>query len=400
MPLGRLPGDLLVQNKKRSLLLALALALALRPPPAVSAAQEPMVRVAILQAAENARITVLAPCRLTDLQGGGELASWPHLKWQETRAAAGGIRIGAAQFNSQAVVLEPTRPDLLIRVDSRPYRGRLILRGTAEGKLLVVNQLPLEQYLVGALTSETSSRWPLEVLKAHAVVSRTMVAHRIWIRKGEPYDVTADVSTHLYHGASAERATTRRAVEETRGQVLAFRGELFSATFHANCGGHTEDAAELWSVKGDLLPLRGQPDPYCEGLRHYRWEADIGRGEWDRALGAAAEEVGELDEAEVIGRNRSGRVRTIRLRGSQGSVTLTGRRLRELLGANRLRSLKFDISVKPGAIHLSGFGWGHGVGMCQWGAYGMAREGHKADEILSAYFPGAARRALRGLPGS
>lgn len=381
------------------LLFAAAVLASLAFPEAPLAAEEPMVRVAILEGAESARITILAPCRLTELQGGGELASWPHLKWQEARAASGGIRIGAAQFNSQAVVLEPTKPDLLIRVNARPYRGQLILRRTAGGKLLVVNQLPLEQYLVGALTSETSSRWPLEVLKAHAVVSRTMVAHRIWIRKGERYDVTADVSTHLYHGASAERASTRRAVEETRGEVLAFRGEIFSATFHASCGGHTEDAAELWSVKGDPAPLKGAPDPYCEGLRHYRWEADIGKAEWNKALGATAEEVGELEEAEVVERNRSGRVRALRLRGTRGTATLAGRRLREMLGANRLRSLKFSITVAHGGVHLSGLGWGHGVGMCQWGAYGMARAGRKADEILAAYFPGAQRRALRGLPG-
>lgn len=382
--------------KKRSLFLAVALTL--RPLPA-AAAEEPMVRVALLQGAESARLTIQAPCRVSDLRSGKELARWPTLKWQEARASESGVRIGPAEFASAAVVLEPTKPNVLIRVNAQPYRGRLILRRGPDGKLMVVDWLPLEDYLVGALTSETSSRWPLEALKAHAVVSRTMVAHRIWIRKSEPYDVTADVSTHVYHGAAAERATTRQAVNETRGQVLAYGGELFSASFHANCGGYTEDAAELWSVKEEMPPLKGGPDPYCEGLKHYRWEADVGRTEWERTLGTTAQQVGTLEDAEVVERNRSGRVRTILLKGSRGSVTLTGRRLREMLGANLLRSLKFDVSVAPGKIHFSGLGWGHGVGMCQWGAYGMAHEGHKMEEILSAYFPGADRRRLKGLPG-
>ncbi len=385
--------------EKRTALLLLSVAAAGAARPAAGAPQEPRVRVAILQDAESARITLLAPCRLTDLGKGTVLAEWPHLKWQEARSADGGIRVGAARFASAAVVLEPARPDILIRVNARPYRGRLILRRSAEGKLVVINWLPLEDYLVGALASETSSRWPQEALKAHAIVSRTMVAHRIWIRRSEPFDVTADVSTHLYHGTSAEKAATRQAVQQTAGQVLAYRGELFSATFHANCGGHTEDAAELWSVKGELAPLKGAPDPYCEGLKHYRWEADIGKAEWDKALGATAEEVGELQEAEITERNRSGRARAIRLKGSRGTATLTGRKLRELLGADRLRSLKFNISVSPGKVSLTGFGWGHGVGFCQWGAYGMARAGRRMDEMLAHYFPGAERRRLKGLPG-
>ena len=142
------------------------------------------------------------------------------------------------------------------------------------------------------------------------------------------------------------------------------------------------------------------PDPYCEGLKHSHWEADLTAREWEEALGPTAGEVGELEAADVVERNRSGRVRTLRLRGDHGTVTLTGRRLREMLGANLLRSLNFNITVRPpGAVHLSGKGWGHGVGMCQWGAYGMAREGHRMDEILSVYFPGAQRRPLKSLPG-
>ena len=382
--------------KKRSLVLLAALACAAAP---AAAAEETMVRVAIFQEAESVRVTLQAPCRLTDLRTGAKLAEWKELKWQEAAAAGAGIRIGQTVIPCSAVVLTPANPKVVIRVDSRPYRGSLILRRMPQGKLMVIDRLPLEEYLVGALASETSSRWPMESLKAHALVSRTMVAHRIWIRKAEPYDVTADVSTHVYYGASAEKTATRQAVDQTRGQVLAFQGELFSASFHANCGGHTENAAELWSMKGDLPPLRGVPDPYCEGLKHSRWEADVGTAEWNRALGETAREIGELEGAEVAERNPSGRVRAVRLVGSDGTATVTGRRLREMLGANLLRSLNFSISVRPGVVHLSGKGWGHGVGLCQWGAYGMAQEGHKMDEILAAYFPGAQRRALKGLPG-
>ncbi len=367
--------------------------------PSALAAEETAVRVAILREVPSIRLTVLAPCRLIDLKKGTVLAEWPRLAWQEVTAnESGGLKIGQTAVPSNAVVLEPANGAVFM-VNARPYRGNLILRRTPKGQLLVVDRLDLEEYLVGALTSEVSAGWPMEALKAHAVVSRTMTAHRIWIRKNQEFDMTADVSTHLYHGVAAERGRTREAVEATRGQVLAYGGELFSATFHANCGGHTENVAELWEVKQQIPPLKGVPDPHCKNLKHYRWSQEISAEEFKRLLGAEAAPAGEIQAAEIVDRNESGRVRSIRLIGSKGTVRLTGRRFRELLGANRLRSLNFTIQIQPGKVSLDGFGWGHGVGLCQWGAFGMARNGCGMDEILSFYFPQAKRRGLKGLPG-
>ena len=361
-------------------------------------AEEPVVRVAILQSAESIRLTVPSACRLTDLKTGKTLASWPELKWQEARAGNPGLRIGGSEIPSSAVVLR-SAPGTIFRVNSQPYRGDLILRRSGKGRLTVINRLPLEEYLVGALTSEVSAGWPLEALKAHAVVSRTMTAHRIWIRKGQEFDMTADTSTHLYHGVAAEKSRTRQAVEETRGQVLAWGGELFSATFHASCGGHTENVAEIWSTKQRIPPLEGVEDPYCRNLKHYRWEMAISETEFLQLLGAEASKIGALQEVTVTELNRSGRARAVRIRGDKSGVTLTGRQLRERLGANRLRSLKFAVSLQPGKVLFEGFGWGHGVGLCQWGAFGMSHQGKGMDEILAFYFPGAEKRRLQGLPG-
>ena len=354
--------------------------------------------MAILQEAESIRLTVPSSCRLTDLKTGKVLASWPDLRWQEIRAGNPGLQFGNIPVASEAAVLEPVS-ETIFRINALPYRGSLILRRTKQGKLAVINRLPLEEYLVGALTSEVSAGWPLEALKAHAVVSRTMAAHRIWIRRGQEFDMTANTSTHLYHGVSTERARTRQAVEETRGQVLAFEGELFSASFHASCGGHTEDVAELWSTKNRIPPLEGVEDPYCKNLKHYHWKTVFTEPEFLHLVGQEASIVGGLKAIEVTEINRSGRARGLRIQGEQGSLTLTGRQLREKLGANRLRSLRFTVSFQPGKAVFEGFGWGHGVGLCQWGAYGMAREGRLMDEILSFYFPQSQRRALKGLPG-
>ncbi len=367
-------------------------------PPTVFAAEEPVVRVAILQEAESARLTVLNPCRLIDLKDGALLAEWPHIKWKEVQAGNPGLRIGDHHLPSQTVLLE-IQGEGIFRINAQPYRGSLILYRTPKGKLTVVNRLDLEGYLVGALISETDPKWPLEALEAHAVVSRTMAAHSVWISKDKPFDMTADTSTHLYHGVNAERQRTREAVQQTRGQVLAYAGELVSATFHANCGGHTEDAAELWQEKREIPPLTGRADPYCRGLRHFRWEMKLPVRELERKLNEAESDPGQLQALEILERNRSGRVRQIRLVGSRGEAILTGRKLRELLGANRLRSLNFTAAISGDTIIFQGFGWGHGVGFCQWGAYGAARKGKKAEEILRHYFPGTQQRRLQGLPG-
>ncbi len=357
-----------------------------------------MVRVAIAQEVSSVRVTVLASCQLTDLKSGAVMARSPRMLWQRMEPIESGLKIGTISTRSAAILLEPA-DGAFVWINARPYRDSLIFYRTPSGKLTVINRLDLEEYLVGAVGSEVGRNWPVEALKAQAIVSRTMVAHRIWTRKGAPFDVTADTQTHLYRGAALERSETKTAVEQTKGQVLAYRGELLPVTFHASCGGHTEDAAELWDVAKDLVPFKGKVDPYCRGQKHFRWEMEISVRDFTKTLGPLAGEIGDLVSFETGERNPSGRVRFVRLKGSRTTATVPSRKLREMLGPNRLRSLNFTAHLSPDGIFFSGFGWGHGVGLCQWGAFAMAHKGHTMDEILQFYFPGAQRRALKGLPG-
>lgn len=363
------------------------------------AAEEPQVRVRLLQDVPSVRLTFSEPFHLEDPKTGKVLREWKSLPWVEVVAGEEGIRIGQMKTNLSKLVLQ-TDTDSYFRVNSQPYRGALIIIKTAADRLMVIDRLPLERYLVGALTSETSSSWPIEVLKAHAVVSRTMVAHRIWLRKDQPYDVTADTSTHLYYGVLAERPNTQLAARQTVGQVLTWENELFSTTFHANCGGHTEDAAELWEMKKKIPPLEGVEDPYCRGLKHYEWETSMTASELMAALKDDGVPLGAVVKSiQILEKNRSGRVRSLRLEGNGKSVVMTGEKFRDLLGFNHLRSLNFTASFSGEKWFFKGFGWGHGVGFCQWGAFGMAQQGMKMDQILEHYFPGAKKRSLKGLPG-
>ncbi|MCM8794891.1 MAG: SpoIID/LytB domain-containing protein [Candidatus Omnitrophica bacterium] len=361
------------------------------------AQEEPIVRVAVLQEQERFRLTVTGPWVLTDSRG-ARLGWWPHLKWKEVELGPEGIRLGRIQTRSFSVRVKPLGKAQM-KLNAKPFRGELAIYRTQKGKMTVVNFLELERYLVGALASEASAAWPEEALKAHAIVSRTAVAHRMWVNRARPFDVTADAQTHLYKGMAAERQGSLRAVEATRGQVLAYNRELLSAAFHSNCGGHTENAAELWGATATVPPLSGFPDPYCRGLKHSQWKTELTAEELTRLLGDLSTVTGPVRSCEVLDRNGSGRVRAVRLTGAKGSVEVSGKRLRELMGANRLKSLNFTVGSSGHRLFFSGSGWGHGVGFCQWGAFGMATQGKQMDEILSFYFPETQRRKLQGLPG-
>ncbi len=384
--------------KSLSVLTLFSLSAFLSPLSAVYAAEEPQVRVRLLQDVASVRLTFSEPFHLEDPKTGKVLREWKSLPWVEVVAGEEGIRIGQMKTDLSKLVLQ-TATDSYFRVDSQPYRGALIIIKTSAGRLTVIDRLPLERYLVGALTSETSSSWPIEVLKAHAVVSRTMVAHRMWLRKDQPYDVTADTSTHLYYGVLAERPNTQLAARQTVGQVLTWENQLFSTTFHANCGGHTEEAAELWEMSKKIPPLEGVKDPYCRGLKHYAWETSMTAAELIADLKEEGIPLDTMKEIRILEKNRSGRVRSLRLEGTQKSVVITGKKFRDLLGFNHLRSLNFSAALSGGKWVFKGFGWGHGVGFCQWGAFGMAERGMKMEQILDHYFPGAKKRPLKGLPG-
>ena len=355
-----------------------------------------MVRAALLQEVPSVRITILAPCRMVDLEKGVLIKQWQELKWQLVEPGVSGLTVGQMETHSDVLLLEPTR-EAIIRVNAKPYRGALILYQTAKGKITVVNRLGLEEYLIGALPSEVSQGWPMEALKAHAIVSRTVAAHRIWVQHGQPFDISS--GTHLYYGFEAEREDVSAAVRATAGQGLSFNGELFSASFSTNCGGHTEDASELWQGKAGDSPLKGRPDPYCREMKHYRWSESIETKTFMKQLGDVAKPIGELQDCQILERNDSGRVRSIQLLGTEGTVNVAGRVFREKIGSDRLKSLNFTVTVSRQHVAFSGFGWGHGVGMCQWGAYGMAIQNHTMDEILDFYFSGAKKRQLHGLPG-
>lgn len=291
---------------------------------------------------------------------------------------------------------------LPLSLDGRPYRGDLEVfwDGTT---LQVVNRVGLEDYLRGVVPRELLSS-QLEAVKAQAVVSRTYVLAHL---KGSEsrFDVRDDVGHQVYGGAQAEHPTSDRAVQETAGLVLAWQGRLASrVVFHSTCGGQTEGNDKVFGtppvayLRGvDCLDGAGQPS--CAASSYATWTAEwsgeeLGQ-EVGRSLGKPPAPVRGLEIREAA---PSGRVvRLGVLREGEEDLELTGDALRSVLRfrdpSGRVRNLpstRFEVEPvgEDGRIRIRGSGWGHGVGMCQWGAMGLAREGRSFEEILGRYYPG------------
>lgn len=295
---------------------------------------------------------------------------------------------GAAVVDGSSVQLplrlEPAGEFMYI--DGRPYRGALVVYEDS-GALMVVDELLLESYLAGIINNEISSRWPVESIKAQAVIARTYAIFQREKKKSAVFDIEGSVLGQVYSGAGAEDGAATAAVFQTRGEILEYNGKPALTVYHSNAGGMTEAARDVW--QSDFPYLRPVKSPYDKYAPRYRWEFAIE----GTALGAKLRSAGfDLDEPYSIRplvTTASGRVKELAVKdGHGGRAVMRGEDLRKALGYSHLRSTRFKISKRGTAFVFTGKGSGHGVGLSQWGARGMAEKGYSYDEILEHYYPG------------
>ncbi|HEY6099912.1 MAG TPA: SpoIID/LytB domain-containing protein, partial [Anaeromyxobacter sp.] len=305
--------------------------------------------------------------------------------------------------------------------EDRTYRGRLYVTLDAEGALAAVHGVTLEELLRGIVPSEMPGSSHLEALKAQAVTARSNVLAQIGMRHlTDPFMLCAEVHCQAYRGEAARTARTDEAVRATHGEALFDRADrtLVDAVYSAMCGGHGEDNDKVWghapspSLRGrpDLPPgeaarwkgglseearlrefLAAAPDAYCRRPAaarkdRFRWERRLPASDLDRLVASLA--VGHVKRLAIPSRGVSGRARLLVVEGEAGETEVAGElRIRRLLG--NLPSAMFVVEEGADGVVLRGGGWGHGAGMCQWGAVGRAEEGQGYREILRAYYSGA-----------
>jgi stage II sporulation protein D len=297
-----------------------------------------------------------------------------------------GIKLGGKEFKVYGIRVVPKR-DATIYVDRNRLSGTLDIIRSEDLKLLIVNNLDIEKYLYGVLAREVPHYWPTELLKAQAIAARTFVLYRKRLARAKDYDVTSDIYSQVYGGISSERWRATKAVDATRGRVLTYRGEIIPAYYHAICAGHTGDAKTIFET--DLTPLRGRWCPFCNRARGFNWKAMFSYRQMEKRLNKYGIKLRGLSYIVVGKRDRSGRVETLKVKDKEGVKAIKGYKFRLALGPNMIRSTNFTIKITPKGIIFRGKGWGHGVGMCQWGAFDMAKRRFDYKRILEYYYPGA-----------
>ena len=234
----------------------------------------------------------------------------------------------------------------------------------------------------------------MEALKAQAVAARSFAVSRALKARDAPWDLDDSTASQVYRGEDGEGARPSLAVEETRGLVLGWRGQVIEAFFHSNSGGHTADASEVW---GGVSPpyLKGQVDTASEDQAHYAWKATVPLDQVQRALERAGLWRGYLSGVAGRQRSDSGRWLSLELQGPAGDRAVSGNAFRMALGADLLKSTLFKVRVRGDDLVFDGRGWGHGVGLSQEGALVMAKDGHSFRGILEHYYPGTRLARLR-----
>ena len=298
------------------------------------------------------------------------------------------------------------------QLQQRRYRGQLqVLVGRSS--LQAVNHLPIESYLPSVVGSEMPASWPQAALRAQAVAARTYALRQ---RKADaPFDVSATVRSQVYKGVDAETSSTREAVTATRGQVLTYDGELANAVFHSSGGGSTENSGDLWSRQ---LPYLVSVPDFDTSSPVSQWQHRLD----PEQLRKAFREIGGAMRIDVLASTGSGRIRQAQVTGPAGTIVLTGPELRSRLGLRstlvRFETVAPEVAAMPvdatgtmpptppplpaietpplqmpqPALLAIGRGFGHGVGMSQWGAYAMAQQGRDYRQILSHYYRGTELR--------
>lgn len=257
----------------------------------------------------------------------------------------------------------------------RNYGGAISFRVNNK-KLDIVNRVDMDEYLKGVLPKEMSPSFPMESLKAQALCSRSFAINNYnkFIKNG--YNLDDTTRSQVYYGKDVEEKTTNKAVEETIGQVIKYDGKVAETIFCASSGGYTVASSEAWG--GNSVPyLISKEDPYSV----HPWKYELKNSD-----------LKKLNLSDVfsvsLDYNNSNRVNNLTFSTSKGDVKIKATDFRQKIGNTIIKSTLFDVNVIGNKVFVSGKGYGHGVGMSQYGAVEMAKKGSNYKDIIGFYFPG------------
>ncbi|MGQ9628751.1 MAG: SpoIID/LytB domain-containing protein [bacterium] len=350
------------------------------------------VRVALYKKRSAVIISSASRFRFIDEATSRSVVAKPWSYWRVS-AVWGGIKVGDVTLGGRVRIESDGG---LITVGMRRYRGEIEII-QKDGWLLVINELPFEEYLYGVLPREVPHLWPHEALKAQAVASRTFALFHVEYNSSDApggergyreYDLESSVSAQVYGGYDSERESTNRAVDDTRGLVMTYRGNLIQAYFHSNSGGYTESAENVWRTVGKQDYLVSVEDPYSREASDYSWTTSLSLSRIRAILLSVGYNLGELYDIEPVLVSPSGRVVKLAVKHSRGVEIVWANDWRIWMGPERIRSLLFTMERRGQTIVFNGRGFGHGVGLSQSSAKLMADMGIGFEDILKYFYRG------------
>lgn len=328
----------------------------------------------------------------------------------------------------------------MIQYKSKKYRGSITLQSMENSDITVVNELPLQEYLYSVVSSEMPSEWPMEALKAQAVAARNYALYTMGKHEKYGFDLCASEHCQAYNGVSQEKERSNEAVDATKDKILLYNGNLVSAFYHSSSGGYTEDIENIWS--GELDYIKGVEDKFSLGSPYDSWILELDKSEIEKKLEDSGEGVGTIKDIRPLEISKYGRVTKIEIKGTKDTKVFERERLRYILGTTSLKSIWYELktdadiyvkstlagstqltkatgmtvisstgkakaentanrivvkgmsstksySIVPNKYTFNGKGFGHGLGMSQYGAKGMAEAGYNYEKILEYYYQGA-----------
>ncbi|MBC7880055.1 MAG: SpoIID/LytB domain-containing protein [Anaerolineae bacterium] len=298
-----------------------------------------------------------------------------------------GTQVESAGVKVQHLHVIPDTPTGLVFIGDRWFRGTIDV-SVSNGKLLALNLVDMESYLYGVVGAEMPSKWSLEALKAQAVAARTYALYNWTLHHDQPFDLGDTTRWQVYKGAQEEADSIRKAVDATSGLVMTYNGQLINAMYHDTSGGHTENVKAL---NGEDIPYLSGVEDFDQDSPYYRWRLTLPIANVMRSL---ALNIGNLLQLRPQQQTETGRPLTLVAVGKKGTQTLKASDIRSKL---HLKSEFFEIapvltSTKPNAslaaLVFNGRGFGHGLGMSQYGARALAAGGWNYQQILKYYYQG------------
>ena len=342
------------------------------------------VRVILAESVRSAEMSTSSSLTIADAQNGKRLKTGVISK---VRIASNsrGIQINGQLFPVKRVKI--SAGDRPISFNGKLYGGEFVIGKGAIRELDVVNHIAIEEYLKGVLPLEMPAKWPLEALIAQSIAARTYTLFKMEETAGKSWDVVATTGDQVYGGKAREVESTNRAVTISKGVTLTYKGKPARTYYHSTSGVRTENSKIVFSE--EAIPYLSGVSCIFDIESPYRfWKEDIPFAEIEERLRKNGLTTGKLIKLTPKSFTSSGRINELNLHTISGKKVIKATLFRKFMGTTRIKSTWFRLRNTLDSVALSGRGFGHGVGLCQWGARGMAARGMGYKKILMHYYPG------------